>query len=59
MLCGCQLSGNGIDKRVIARVPKAIDAELQRVLPAMKRRAGYVAGLDHCIPPDVSVLIEH
>ena len=45
----------GIDKRAIAKGRDAIDAELDRVMPAMKRRGGYAAGLDHNTPPDVSL----
>lgn len=45
----------GIDKRALAVGPEAIDAELSRVLPAMKKRGGYAAGLDHLIPSDVSL----
>ena len=45
----------GIDKRALAKGPEAIDAELQRVLPAMKKRRGYAAGLDHMVPSDVSL----
>jgi uroporphyrinogen decarboxylase len=45
----------GLDKRAIARGRAAIDAELDRVLPTMKRRGGYAAGLDHNVPPDVSL----
>jgi uroporphyrinogen decarboxylase len=45
----------GIDKRALAKGRQAIDAELQRVLLPMKRRGGYVAGLDHSVPSDVSL----
>ena len=45
----------GIDKRALARDTRAIDAELQRVVPAMKRRGGYAACLDHGVPSDVSL----
>lgn len=45
----------GIDKRVLAKGRKAIDDELNRVLPAMKERKGYAAGLDHLVPSDVSL----
>lgn len=48
----------GLDKREIAKGPLAIDAELDRVLPFMKKRGGYAAGLDHSVPPDVS-LVDH
>jgi len=43
----------GIDKRALARNTRAIDDELQRVIPAMKRRGGYAACLDHGVPSDV------
>ncbi|MHB9129552.1 MAG: uroporphyrinogen decarboxylase family protein [Armatimonadota bacterium] len=43
----------GIDKRALAQGPAAIDAELQRVRPLVED-GGYVPGLDHSMPPDVS-----
>jgi uroporphyrinogen decarboxylase len=43
----------GIDKRALARGPAAIDAELRRVRPLVED-GGYVPGLDHSMPPDVS-----
>jgi len=43
----------GIDKRALATGPAAIDAELKRVRPLVEQ-GGYVAGLDHGLPPDVS-----
>ena len=43
----------GIDKRALAEGPTAIDAELRRVAPLVAE-GGYVAGLDHSLPPDVS-----
>ena len=43
----------GIDKRALARGPEAIDAELARVAPLVQD-GGYIPGLDHSIPPDVS-----
>ena len=43
----------GIDKRALAKNPAAIDAELDRVWPAV--RAGrYIPDLDHLVPDDVS-----
>ena len=43
----------GIDKRALARGKEAIDAELQRIRPAVE--AGrYIPDLDHLIPDDVS-----
>jgi len=43
----------GIDKRALARGPAAIDAELDRILPAVER-GRYVPALDHGVPSDVS-----
>jgi uroporphyrinogen decarboxylase len=45
----------GIDKRALAKGKNAIDAELERVIPAMKKRGGYAACLDHGVPSDVSL----
>jgi uroporphyrinogen decarboxylase len=43
----------GIDKRVLIHGPNAVDMELRRVRPLIEE-GGYVPGLDHSIPPDVS-----
>jgi len=43
----------GIDKRALAKGPKAMDEELARVAPLV-REGGYVPSMDHSIPPDVS-----
>ena len=43
----------GIDKRALAAGPEAIDAELARIEPAV-RRGRYIPELDHLIPDDVS-----
>ena len=42
----------GIDKRALARDPDAIDAELDRVWPAVER-GRYIPDLDHLVPDDV------
>ncbi len=44
----------GIDKHRIAEGRASIDDELDRVLPAMLARGGYLAGLDHWVPPQIS-----
>jgi uroporphyrinogen-III decarboxylase len=44
----------GIDKMEIAKGPAAIDAELEKKLPAMFKRGGYLPSLDHHVPPEVS-----
>ncbi|MHA1331655.1 MAG: uroporphyrinogen decarboxylase family protein [Candidatus Hodarchaeales archaeon] len=46
----------GIDKRVLADGHgghKAIDRELQRIMPAVKK-GRYIPELDHCVPDNVS-----
>jgi uroporphyrinogen decarboxylase len=43
----------GIDKRALAIGPAAIDAELERIRPALER-GRYIPDLDHHVPPDVS-----
>jgi hypothetical protein len=44
----------GIDKKALARDRAAIDAELDRQVPALLARGGYVPMVDHQVPPDVS-----
>lgn len=43
----------GIDKRALARGPKAIDEELDRIWPAVQS-GRYIPELDHGVPDDVS-----
>ena len=43
----------GLDKRAVAAGPAAVDAELARVSPLIQE-GGYVPGVDHGLPPDVS-----
>jgi hypothetical protein len=45
--------GGGIDKRTLAAGPAAIDRELDRIMPAV-RKGRYIPDLDHLIPDDVS-----
>ncbi len=44
----------GIDKRVLASGPEAIDEHLRHILPAMVARGGYVPTCDHGVPDNVS-----
>lgn len=44
----------GIDKRKIGLGPDAIDAELERQVPYMMSRGGYIPTIDHSVPPDIS-----
>ncbi len=43
----------GIDKRVLAQAPAAIDAMVERILPAMRARGGYIPTCDHGVPAEV------
>jgi uroporphyrinogen decarboxylase len=45
----------GIDKRVLARGPKAIDEMLDRILPVMRARGGYTPTCDHGVPAEVTL----
>lgn len=48
------LIGGGIDKRILAEGKDAIDRELDRILPVMRRRGGYLPTCDHGVPEEVS-----
>ncbi len=43
----------GIDKRVLAQGRGAIDAMLERIIPAMRARGGYIPTCDHGVPTEV------
>ena len=45
----------GIDKRVLAESKDAIDKHLEYILPAMRRRGGYIPTCDHGVPEEVSL----
>ncbi len=44
----------GIDKRALAKDQPAIDAELEKRMPSLLQRGGYIPTVDHHVPPDVS-----
>jgi hypothetical protein len=44
----------GIDKRVLAQGPEAIDDHLDRIVPVMVKRGGYIPTCDHGVPDNVS-----
>lgn len=46
------LSG-GVDKRKLAKDKKAIEKELERILPLIEG-GGCIPTVDHTVPPDVS-----
>ena len=43
----------GIDKRILAQSKNAIDRELERILPVMRERGGYIPTCDHGVPEEV------
>lgn len=43
----------GVDKRVIAQGPKAINAHLLALAPLIEE-GGYIPTVDHTVPPDIS-----
>jgi uroporphyrinogen decarboxylase len=45
----------GIDKRELAKGKKEIDEILERIIPAMKKRGGYIPTCDHGVPAEVSL----
>ena len=45
----------GIDKRVLARGPEAIDKMTEYIFPAMVERGRFIPTSDHSVPEDVSL----
>lgn len=44
----------GIDKRALAKGGDVMRGELQRVIPPLLKKGGYIPGCDHGVPPDIS-----
>jgi uroporphyrinogen decarboxylase len=44
----------GIDKRILAAGKEAIDREIDRIMPVMKARGGYIPTCDHGVPEEVA-----
>ncbi|MCL2044688.1 MAG: hypothetical protein FWG89_11180 [Treponema sp.] len=44
----------GIDKRIIAAGKDAIDKEVNRIMPVLAKRGGYIPTCDHGVPEEVS-----
>jgi len=44
----------GIDKRILAAGKGAIDREVERIIPFMRERGGYIPTCDHGVPEEVS-----
>lgn len=49
-----RISG-GVDKRVLAQGPKAIDEMIDRIFPVMQKRGGFLPTCDHGVPEEVSL----
>ena len=47
------LISGGIDKRILAAGKDAIDVEVERIMPFMKKRGGYLPTCDHGVPEEV------
>lgn len=45
----------GIDKRVLATSKEAIDREVERIIPAMRERGGFIPTCDHGVPEEVTL----
>jgi len=45
----------GIDKTRLARGKEAIDKEVLYKVPPLIERGGYIPGVDHAVPPDISM----
>ena len=45
----------GIDKRILAHSKQDIDREVERILPVMRARGGYIPTCDHGVPEEVSL----
>jgi uroporphyrinogen decarboxylase len=43
----------GVDKRILATTTDAIDREVERILPTMRERGGYIPTCDHGVPEEV------
>ena len=48
------LMRGGFDKRILAQGADAIDREIDRIMPFMKRRGGFIPTCDHGVPEEVS-----
>jgi uroporphyrinogen decarboxylase len=45
----------GIDKRILAQGKDEIDRMVDRIIPAMRERGGYLPTCDHHVPAEVSL----
>lgn len=49
-----RLSG-GVDKRILAQGPEAIDRMIDSIFPIMQKRGGFMPTCDHGVPEEVSL----
>ena len=49
-----RLSG-GVDKRILAQGPEAIDRMIDNIFPIMQKRGGFMPTCDHGVPEEVSL----
>lgn len=49
-----RISG-GVDKRILAQGPDAIDRMIDRIFPVMQKRGGFMPTCDHGVPEEVSL----
>jgi uroporphyrinogen decarboxylase len=47
------LMRGGFDKRILARGKEAIDREIDRIFPFMRKLGGYLPQCDHGVPAEV------
>jgi uroporphyrinogen decarboxylase len=47
--------GGGIDKRILAEGPDAIDRMVERIIPPLRERGGYIPTCDHGVPEEVTL----
>lgn len=48
------LMRGGFDKRIIAEGKEAIDREIERIMPFMRKHGGYIPSCDHGVPAEVT-----
>ena len=48
------LISGGFDKRIITAGKEQIDREIDRIMPVMKKRGGYIPTCDHGVPEEVN-----
>lgn len=48
------LISGGFDKRILSRSKAEIDKEINRIMPIMKKKGGYIPTCDHGVPEEVS-----